>query len=93
MSKHHKKRVDAAVDTVGWILDGTGIDSEDILNSAVHAVDYVDKQAGMVLMDAKALNSIKRTLEAIASRSSADVQTIMWARQGLKTLAKSAPEQ
>lgn len=90
MSNHHQKRVDTVVDTVGWIMDRTGIDVEDIMNSAVHAVDSADKQAGKVLVNAKTLDSVKRTLEAIASRSSADVQTVMWARQGLKTLAKDA---
>ena len=93
MSNHHQKRVDGVVDTVGWILDSTGVDAEDIMNSAVHAVDHVDKQAGMVLVHAKTLDSLKRTLEAIASRGSADVQTIMWARQGLKTLSKDTSQQ
>lgn len=88
MSTHHQKRVDAVVDTVGWILDRTGVDPEGIMDSAVHAVDGADKQAGKVLVSAKTLDSMKRTLEAIATRSSSDVQTVMWARQGLKTLAK-----
>lgn len=86
MTNHHNKRVDAVVDVIDWQLDGTGITPEGIAQNAVHAVDGADKKAGLVSVDKSVLDDIKDTLQNIAARPTADLQTIMWVKQAIKTL-------
>lgn len=92
MNARQQKQVDAVTDAIGWILEDARLPGDSVSASAVNAVNGVNKNDGLVLINAKALDSVRRTLEAIATRSNADVQTVMWAKQGLKTLDKASQE-
>lgn len=86
MTTQNNKRVNAVIDAIAWQLDGTGIIPGGLAQNAVHAVDGADKKAGRVSVDIATLNEIKEKLTAISSRSTADLQTVMWAKQAIKLL-------
>ena len=88
MTTHYDERVNAVVDVIDWQLSGTGIMPEGIARNAVNAVKGADEKSGLVSVEQTVLDEVKAKLLAISTRSTADLQTIMWAKQAIKLLGE-----